>query len=157
MEEQEIKSMGLKELSEYMDEQKSLGKKGRTQKEIAKIRGVSKSTLIRQTKMFRKKGEQKESMEEQNSTPNYSGFTERQIEVLIEFVEERENDIKFFNELQIYKELEKVPTDDEIVRSAFNMSKKTTERLRKYSQFRRIPLQDLVELFVMNGLEKYDK
>ena len=159
MEEHEIKSMGLKDLAKYMDLQVKLGnEKERTQGEIAKIRGVSVKTLIKQTSMFREKGEQKKSMEAQKSTPNYSDFTEKEIEVLKKFVKERENNIKFFDELQIYRELKKVPVDDtEKVRSAFNMSKKTTERLKKYSQIRRIPLQDLVELFVMNGLEKYDK
>ena len=68
-----------------------------------------------------------------------------------------ESDIKFIQEFKIYKELEKVPTDAETVRSAFNMSKETTELLKKYSQSRRIPLQDLVELAVINLLEQYDK
>jgi hypothetical protein len=134
MEEHEIKSMGLKELAKYMDVQKSLGrKKEHTQVEIAKIRGVSLKTLTKQTNIFREKGEQTRTMDN------------------------HQNDIKFIQEFKIYKELEKVPTDAETVRSAFNMSKETTERLKKYSQFRRIPLQDLVELAVINLLEQYDK
>ena len=44
-----------------------------------------------------------------------------------------------FHEYIIYKELEKVPVDAEHVRSALNMSKDTTERLKKFSQVRRIP------------------
>ena len=56
----------------------------------------------------------------------------------------------------IYKELERVPIDVEHVRSAFNMSVGTTEQLKKFSKLRRIPLQDLVELAVMDLLEKYD-
>jgi len=158
MEEHEIKKMGLKELAKYMDEQKSLGRnKERTQPEIAKIRGVSVKTLTKQTNIFREKGEQKESMEEQKSTPNYKDFSEKEIKVLKQLIKERENNIKFFQEFKIYKELEKVPTDAETVRSAFNMSKKTTERLKKYSQVRRIPLQDLVELAVINMLDDYEK
>jgi transposase len=142
MEEHEIKRMGLKELAKYMDEQLKLGgKRERTQVEIAKIRGVSKKTVIQQTKPFRqKKGEPAINMDNQQSPK-----------------EVQEKDIKFIQEFKIYKELEKVPTDAETVRSAFNMSKETTERLKKYSQFRRIPLQDLVELAVINLLEQYDK
>ena len=56
----------------------------------------------------------------------------------------------------IYKEIERVPIDVEHVRSAFNMSVGTTEQLKKFSKLRRIPLQDLVELAVMDLLEKYD-
>ena len=66
------------------------------------------------------------------------------------------NDIEL-KEYQIYKELEKVKTDAEHIRSAFNMSKETTERLKKFSNVRRIPLQDLVELAVINLLNEYDK
>ena len=57
---------------------------------------------------------------------------------------------------QIYEDFKKVPVDVEHVRSAFNMSKKTTKRLRAFSQEKRIPLQTLVELAVMDLLEKYD-
>jgi hypothetical protein len=134
MEDHEIKSMGLKDLAKYMDLQIKLGsKKERTQAEIAKIRGVKEGTLKKQTSIFRGKGEPAINMDN------------------------HQNDIKFIQEFKIYKELEKVPTDAETVRSAFNMSKETTERLKKYSQFRRIPLQDLVELAVINLLEQYDK
>ena len=56
----------------------------------------------------------------------------------------------------IYKELERVPVNVEHIRSAFNMSKDTTERLREFSKVRRIPLQDLVELAVLDLLAKYD-
>ena len=134
MEDHEIKNMGLKDLAKYMDLQVKLGsKKERTQGEIAKARGVKESTLKKQTSIFRGKGETAKNMDN------------------------LQNDIKFIQEFKIYKELEKVPTDAETVRSAFNMSKETTERLKKYSQFRRIPLQDLVELAVINLLEQYDK
>lgn len=57
---------------------------------------------------------------------------------------------------EIYKEIERVPVNVDHVRSAFNMSKGTTERLKKFSKVRRIPLQDLVELAVLDLLQKYD-
>lgn len=60
------------------------------------------------------------------------------------------------NPYKIYNELEKIP-QGEFVRSAYNMSVETTERLKKYSKERRIPLQDLVELAVINLLEQYEK
>jgi hypothetical protein len=88
------------------------------------------------------------------STPT---FTDSEVNVIKQIVKERERDIELFHEYKIYKELEKVPTDAEHVRSAFNMSKKTTERLKKFSNVRRIPLQDLVELAVINLLDQYDK
>jgi hypothetical protein len=80
------------------------------------------------------------NMEEQKSTPNYINFTEEEIRVL-----------------KLNRELEKVRIDADKIRSAFNMSKETTEQLKKFSQVRRIPLQDLVELAVINLLSEYDK
>ena len=80
-----------------------------------------------------------------------------QIKVLKDIIRERKINIDVFHEYIIYKELEKVPVDAEHVRSAFNMSKETRERLKKFSQVRRIPLQDLVELAVLNLLEQHHK
>lgn len=60
------------------------------------------------------------------------------------------------NQYRIYDELSKLP-NDEMVRSAYNMSKQTTERLKKFASERRLPLQDLVELAIINLLEKYDR
>jgi hypothetical protein len=60
------------------------------------------------------------------------------------------------NAYRIYDELSKLP-NDETVRSAYNMSKQTTERLKKYANERRLPLQDLVELAVINLLDQYEK
>ena len=48
-----------------------------------------------------------------------------------------------------------MPTNTETVRSAFNMSKETTERLKKYASERRLPLQDIVELAVINLLDQF--
>lgn len=174
MEEHEIKKMGLQELAKYMDEQKRLGRKREyTQAQIAELRGIPLSTLKEQTKNFREKGEQKEPMEEQkgisesqenvinvqNSTPDYIDFTEEDVKVLKKIIWQHKRDIEVFHQYTIYRELEKVATGDDVkhIRSAFNMSIETTERLKKFSQFRRIPLQDLVELAVMNLLNEYDK
>ena len=84
-------------------------------------------------------------------------FTQGEIEVLKEIISERKNDLKLSHEYRVYKELDKVPTNVETVRSAFNISKRTTERLKKFSSERRLPLQDLVELAVINLLDQYDK
>jgi hypothetical protein len=168
MEVEEIKAMSLKDLAKYLDEQKRLGSaRERTQNEIAEIRGISVRQMQKQTDTFREKGERKmttdvqESKQEntkvQESTNKNIDLTSKEIKVLKQIVKERESNIELFNEYQIYKELEKVPVDAETVRSAFNMSKETTERLRKYASVRRIPLQDLVELAVLNLLNKYDR
>lgn len=93
----------------------------------------------------------------QTSTPTNSDFTGYEIDVLKSIVEERKRDIKLFSEYRVYEELSKVPIGVEQVRSAFNMSKDTTERLKKYANERRLPLQDLVELALINLLEKYDR
>ena len=107
------------------------------------------------------------NLEIQTSTPRETNikkdevknddFTPDEIKVLKEIIAERKSDIQLFHEYRIYKELSKVPTDAETVRSAFNMSKETTERLKKYANERRLPLQDLVELAVINLLDNYNK
>ena len=71
--------------------------------------------------------------------------------------EGQEGQSKINNHYKIYDDITKVSEEGEAVRSAFNMSIKTTERLKKFSQVRRIPLQDLVELAVINLLDEYDK
>lgn len=70
--------------------------------------------------------------------------------------QEQDDRPKIDNSYKIYDDITKIPEGD-TVRSAFNMSKTTTEHLKKYSQIRRIPLQDLVELAVINLLNEYDK
>jgi hypothetical protein len=89
------------------------------------------------------------------SNSNEPAFTESEIKTLKEIIKERESNKELLNEFMIYKELSKVPTDAETIRSAFNMSKETTERLKKYANERRLPLQDIVELAVINLLDKY--
>jgi hypothetical protein len=93
----------------------------------------------------------------QSSTPKNKDFTEKEIQSLKQIIEEREKNIELFYQYRVYEELEKVPVGAEQVRSAFNMSKETTERLKKYASVRRLPLQDLVELAVINLLERYDQ
>jgi len=152
--EQKIKGMNEKELMEYVEEQSKLPRNKRHfQKDIAKILGIDERSFRRKISDYRNEGKaiEKEPI-----------FTEEEIKVLKEIVKEYEsnffqsNDIEL-KEYQIYKELEKVKTDAEHIRSAFNMSKETTERLKKFSNVRRIPLQDLVELAVINLLNEYDK
>lgn len=150
--------MSAAELAKYMDEQKKLGgQKKHTQEEIADILGIGVTTLKDKTRPFRTKEEKPKNMTQKKNI-----FTEEEIKVLKEIVKEYENNFFKSNEMQpseyeIYKELEKVRTDAETIRSAFNMSKETTERLKHFSQVRRIPLQDLVELAVITLLDKYDK
>jgi hypothetical protein len=100
---------------------------------------------------------QENTSDVQESTPMNNPFNDDEIKVLKQIVGERKADIELFHEYKIYGELERVPIDEETVRSAFTMSKGTTEKLKRFSQVRRIPLQDLVELAVINLLEKYDK
>ena len=152
--EQKIKGMNEKELMEYVEEQSKLPRNKRHfQKDIAKILGIGERSLRGQISDYRNEGKaiEKEPI-----------FTEEEIKVLKEIVKEYENNFFQSNDIelkeyQIYKELEKVKTDAEHIRSAFNMSKETTERLKKFSKVRRIPLQDLVELAVINLLNEYDK
>lgn len=93
----------------------------------------------------------------QSSTPKNIDFTEEEKEILKTLVQERKHDFKLFHEYKVYDEIKKVPIGSDQVRSAFNMSKETTERLKKYASVRRLPLQDLVELAVINLLDQYDK
>jgi predicted transcriptional regulator len=155
LQEQKIKEMNEKELMEYLEEQSKLPRNEReyTQKDIARIRGVGERTIRRQLSDFRNEGKVIEQLDI---------FTEEEIKVLKQVVADYQNN--FFNandielkEYQIYKDLEKVKTDADLIRSAFNLSKETTERLKKFSSVRRIPLQDLVELAVVKLLEEYDK
>jgi hypothetical protein len=95
--------------------------------------------------------------EVQQSTLTNHDFTEEEKRVLKLLINEHNKDYKLFREYRVYEELSKVPINAEQVRSAFNMSKETTERLKKYASERRLPLQDLVELAVINLLDQYDK
>jgi myosin heavy subunit len=154
LQEQKIREMNEKELMEYVEEQSKLPRNKRhTQKDIAIILGIGERTLRRKISDYRK---------EVKGIEQLNIFTEEEIKVLKEIVKEYENNFFQSNhidlkEYEIYKELKKVKTDAEHIRSAFNMSKETTEQLKKFSQVRRIPLQDLVELAVLNLLEQYDK
>jgi ribosomal protein S13 len=151
--EEGIKNLSNDELMEYLEEQSKLPRNKRhLQKDIAKILGIGERTLRRQLSDYRNEGKAIEKY-----------LTEHEIEVIKEIVEKYENN--FFNfsdeinldKFQIYNDLEKVKIGEDPIRSAFNLSKETTEKLKTFSNVRRIQLQDLVELFVINGLEKYDK
>lgn len=57
----------------------------------------------------------------------------------------------------IYAALEKVPVNVEQERIANNVSKETSIRLKQFAKKRRLPLQDVVELAIIEMLDKYDK
>lgn len=84
-------------------------------------------------------------------------LTNEEIKVLKTMVKERKSDSELINKYAIYDELLKVPVSKDTERSAYNLSKTTTSRLKKYAKERRLPLQDLVELAIINLLDKYDK
>lgn len=84
-------------------------------------------------------------------------LTNEEIKVLKSIVKERKSDSELVNKYAIYDELLKVPVGKDTERSAYNLSKTTTSRLKKYAKERRLPLQDLVELAIINLLDKYDK
>jgi hypothetical protein len=91
------------------------------------------------------------------TTPKNDTFANEEVEVLKELIQERKRGYELFSEYRIYDELSKVPTDRDTVRNAYNLSTGTTERLKQYASKRRLPLQDLVELAIINLLDKYDK
>lgn len=151
IEEKEIKELSEQELMEYIEELSKLPRNERqyTQKEIGEIIGISERAIRRKIEAYR-------------NEKAYKDFTDEEIKVLKQIVKEYENNFFKSNDIEldeyeIYKDLKKVQLGANHIRSAFNMSKETTEKLKKFSNVRRIPLQDLVELFVMNGLEKYNK
>ncbi|OAH59271.1 hypothetical protein AWH48_16155 [Domibacillus aminovorans] len=93
----------------------------------------------------------------QKSAKDNSDFTIEEIKELKNMIEERKNDYELFDKYKIYDELSKVPTDEEIERCAYNLSKTTNARLKNYAKERRLPLQDLVELAIIDLLDRYDK
>jgi transposase len=157
--EEEIKNLSNDELMEYLEEQSKIPRNKRhTQKEVAEILGIGERSIRRSLSDYRNKGGK--TIEKEPI------FTEEEIKALEEIVKEmiKEHENNFFQsndfdlkEYQIYEDLKKVQTNPQHVRSAFNMSKETTEQLKKFSQIRRIPLQDLVELAVIKLLEEYDR
>ena len=155
MEKEELQKLSDKELVDFIDEQKKLPN-GLTITKIAQILGVNRTTFNSRIKKIRESGEKMDdskNTEEQEGTPiqakektsapkksnvntgqtKNADFTQEEIEVLKNLISERQRDLKLFHEYRIYKELDKVPTNEETVRSAFNMSKTTTERLKKYA------------------------
>ena len=179
MEKEEIQKLNDKQLVEFIDEQKELPN-GLTITKVAEILRIKRTTLNSRIKKIRESGgkmDDSKNSKEQMSTPIQAkekisiskrpnvntgqtknvNFTQGEIEVLKNIIDERKNDLKLFHEYRIYKELDKVPINEETVRSAFNMSKTTTERLKRYASVSRLPLQDLVELAVINLLDQYDK
>jgi hypothetical protein len=99
-------------------------------------------------------GTQKVKKEKSDTNKN-AQFDEEETRILRQLIKERQHNYKLFEEYRVYEELSKVPLDAEMVRNAYNMSKGTTERLKKYANERRLPLQDLVELAVIELLDKY--
>jgi len=165
-----VLELPTEEQTKWAYEQNALG---RTQKELAELLNIDVSTLRRRIKKYKENHELMNT--EKNTNVQITGETktnrpkitqknsnvlplsEDEINVIKEIIEERKSDLKLFHEFRVYKELSKVPTNEETVRSAFNMSKTTTERLKKYANERRLPLQDLAELAIINLLDQYDK
>ena len=82
-------------------------------------------------------------------------FTNDEIEVLKSLIREHKRDYTLFTKYRIYEELAIIPNEGESVRNAYNLSRKTTERLKEFANDRRLPLQDLVELAIIKLLEQY--
>lgn len=58
--------------------------------------------------------------------------------------------------MSITSEIAKLPKDQPKVRSAYNLSKETTEQLKRYAKDHKLPIQALAELAVINLLDRYD-
>jgi transposase-like protein len=172
-----VKEMTDKELFEYTKERRE---QGESQRNVARELGMAESTLRSKLKKYEESQEQMSTKEEQKvmlysaseqskqlnneeaqrgtqKNPNVHSLTDNDINVLKQLIQEHKRTKEVVEKYKIYDELSKVPLNAETVRSAFNMSKDTTERLKKYAGERRLPLQDLVELAVINLLEQYDK
>ena len=146
MEEQETKINVLEldkdEQTKWSHEQNELG---RTYKELAEILGVPESTLKSRIRTYRKNnGIMSTSSDVKKSNVNTNvqmstqkkpnvitgqtknvDFAPEEIEVLKKVISERKRDSELLDEYRVYKELDKVPTNEETIRSAFNMSKTT--------------------------------
>lgn len=121
-----------------------------------KVTATGKVVQASKTKNKKEQTSTPKEIKEQLGTLKNNDFTAEEIDVLKSIIRERKINIKLFHEYRVYEELSKVPIGAEQVRSAFNMSKETTERLKKYANERRLPLQDLVELAVINLLDQYE-
>ena len=163
----EVKEMTDKELFEYVEERK---RQAESQRSIAKELNMGESTLRAKLKRHKETIEQigtsnkiektillPKNDKVQRGTDMNAEFSQNDISTLKQLIKEHESTKAVVEKYKIYDELSKVPVNAETVRSAFNMSKDTTERLKKYAGERRLPLQDIVELAVINLLEQYDK
>jgi hypothetical protein len=56
----------------------------------------------------------------------------------------------------LLSEIAKLPKEQPMVRSAYSMSKETTEHLRRYAKEHKLPIQALVEVSVIKLLDRYD-
>lgn len=151
-----VKDVSLEELREARRKIDN----GESQNNVAKSMGIGQKTLknkLIKANLWDGLVSTDENEEVHMSTQKNADFTQEEIDVLKGIIHERKGNIELFSVYQIYDELSKVPTDVEQVRNAYNMSKQTTERLKKYASERRLPLQDLVELAVINLLDKYEK
>ena len=82
-------------------------------------------------------------------------FTNDEIEVLKSLIREHRRDYTLFTKYRIYEEISIIPSEGESVRTAYNLSRKTTEQLKEFAHERRLPLQDIVELAIIKLLDKY--
>jgi len=58
--------------------------------------------------------------------------------------------------MSITSEIAKLPKEQPMVRSAYNMSKETTQQLKDFAKKHKLPIQALAELAVINLLDRYD-
>ena len=90
-----------------------------------------------------------------NGTNEYTLFTSEEMNVLKRIIQ----DYQFIDvrKYMIYEALERVPNNVDQERIANNISKETSTRLKQFAKERRLPLQDLVELAIIELLDKYNK
>lgn len=91
----------------------------------------------------------------QDTTTNES-LTKEEILALKELLAEHQKKKNTLDKFHIYDDLSKIPEGVETERRAYTMSVVTINQLSEFAKKRRLPLQDLVELAVINLLGKYD-
>ena len=79
------------------------------------------------------------------------------MDVLKHMIEVHKNTFVNVSKYQVYDALEKVPTEADQERIANNVSKEMSARLKAFAKNHRLPLQDVVELAIIERLDKYDK
>jgi len=94
----------------------------------------------------------------QKSSSNTQSLTNDEIKVLKDIIKEHKSLSVNSKKYELYDEITKVPQpseDDDKIRRSYTMSKETVGRFEKFAKERRLPFQDLVELAIIQLLEKY--